>query len=304
VTGRAPGLIAVGLAAGAAAVAAVAPVPVVRAAPSVPLQVSVTPSRPHPGDVVLVRIVGADSTYRAEWSGRPLSLFPVRDGLAALVGIDLDTAPGPIRWRLRRPNGTSVPGPGAAGTVTVQARHFPTQTLTLPSGQVDLDAPTLARVEAEQQELRAVLADSAEARLWRRAFRVPVDGGRPTGGFGLRRIINGQPRSPHAGYDWAAPTGTPVLAANGGRVVLVAEHFFAGRNVVIDHGLGLFTLYFHLSEVRVAAGERVSEGQAIGAIGATGRVTGPHLHFAVILGAARVDPESLLALSPPPDAEP
>jgi murein DD-endopeptidase MepM/ murein hydrolase activator NlpD len=131
-----------------------------------------------------------------------------------------------------------------------------------------------------------------------------VEGGRPTGGFGLRRVINGQPRSPHTGYDWAAPVGTPVLAANAGRVALVAEHFFAGRNIVLDHGLGLFTFYYHLDETRVGPGEPVAAGQVIGAVGATGRVTGPHLHFAVVLAGARVDPESLLALTVPPESLP
>jgi len=90
-----------------------------------------------------------------------------------------------------------------------------------------------------------------------------------------------------------------VLAANAGRVALVAEYFFAGRNVILDHGLGLFTFYFHLIEARVAAGESVEAGQVIGTVGATGRVTGPHLHFGVLLGGARVDPEALLRLVPP-----
>jgi len=266
------------------------------------IRVSVTPKEPHPGDVVLVHLSGARPGVRVEWNGQPLRLFSVRDGLAAVVGVDLDTPPGRIEWRVVPE--TLAGGSRPSGAVLVRSRTFPVQHLTLPPNQVDLDPPTLARVESEQRELAAVLADSAPERLWQGPFRVPVDGGRPTGGFGLRRMINGQPRSPHAGFDWAAPEGTPVLAANAGRVALVAEHFFAGRNVVLDHGLGLFTLYFHLSEVRVARGERVSSGEALGAVGATGRVTGPHLHFAVILAGARVDPESLLALLPPPDPAP
>src|SRR5262249_14379879 len=168
-----------------------------------------------------------------------------------------------------------------------------------PWEQVDLDARPLARVQAERRELDAALASGAAERLWRGPFRIPIEGGQPTGGYGLRRLINGQPRSPHTGYDWAAPAGTPVLAANAGRVALVTEHFFAGRNVVLDHGLGLFTLYFHLTEARVAPGESVTAGQVIGTVGATGRVTGAHLHFAVLLGGARVDPEALLRLAPP-----
>jgi murein DD-endopeptidase MepM/ murein hydrolase activator NlpD len=186
----------------------------------------------------------------------------------------------------------------------VRPRTFPTQQLTLPKGMVDLDAATLARVETERGELRAALAAGASERLWRGPFRVPVEGGQPTGGFGVRRLINGQPRSPHTGYDWAAPVGTLVVAANAGRTVLVTEHFFAGRNVVVDHGLGLFTLYYHLTETRVEPGESVAAGQVIGTVGATGRVTGPHLHFAVLLNGARVDPEALLRLVPPEERSP
>jgi murein DD-endopeptidase MepM/ murein hydrolase activator NlpD len=263
------------------------------------VRVSVTPPSPQPGDIVLLELSDAPPDARAEWDGRPLRLFPTAHGVAALVGLDLDVRPGAVGWRVTRPSAAKNGGALAAGVVTVRSRTFPVQQLTLPKSMVDLDAATLARVEAERRELDAALAAGAGERLWRGPFRTPVEGGQPTGGYGLRRLINGQPRSPHTGYDWAAPAGTPVLAANAGRVVLVAEHFFAGRNVMLDHGLGLFTLYFHLTEARVAAGESVEAGQIIGTVGATGRVTGPHLHFAVLLGGARVDPEALLRLAPP-----
>jgi murein DD-endopeptidase MepM/ murein hydrolase activator NlpD len=268
------------------------------------VRVSVTPSRAQPGDVLLLQVTGAPPDARAEWDGRPLALFPAGSGLAALIGIDLDVRPGPIGWRVTRPSATKNGGALAAGAVAVRPRTFPLQQLTLPKDMVDLDAATLARVEAERGALRAALAAGASERLWRRAFRAPVEGGQATGGFGLRRLINGQPRSPHTGYDWAAPVGTPVVAANAGRAALVTEHFFAGRNVVLDHGLGLFTFYYHLTETRVTPGESVAAGQVIGTVGATGRVTGPHLHFAVLLDGARVDPEALLRLVPPEDSAP
>jgi murein DD-endopeptidase MepM/ murein hydrolase activator NlpD len=270
-----------------------------RAAAAEGVRVAVAPSSPQPGAVLLLRVTGAPSDLRVEWDGRPLPVFPSAGGWAALVGVDLDVRPGPIGWRVTRPSGAKNGGALAAGAVTVRARTFPTQPLTLPKAMVDLDPPTLARVETERAELKAALADGARERLWRGPFRVPLEGGQPTGGFGLRRVINGQPRSPHTGYDWAAPVGTPVLAVNAGRVALVADHFFAGRNVVLDHGLGLFTLYYHLAETRVTADETVATGQVIGAVGATGRVTGAHLHFGVLLGGARVDPEALLALAVP-----
>jgi murein DD-endopeptidase MepM/ murein hydrolase activator NlpD len=250
---------------------------------------------------VLIRLDGAGAEARMEWAGRSLPLFAVHGGQAALVGIDLDARPGSIAWRVSGP-GPDPAGPTLAeGTVTLRSRTFPTQPLTLPKGMVDLDAAALARVATERAALTAALEGSAPVRLWRGAFRVPVAGGQPTGGFGLRRILNGQPRSPHTGFDWAAPAGTPVVGAAAGRVALVAEHFFAGRNVVLDHGLGLFTFYYHLDETRVGLGEPVEAGQVIGTVGATGRVTGAHLHFGVLLGGARVDPEVLLGLPLPGD---
>lgn len=264
------------------------------------LTIVVTPERPAPGDIVLLRVEGAPPDLGGEWQGTPLRFFPMGTALAALVGVDLDVEPGRLPWFLTRPAGRGrvVVGKGA---VTVRPRTFETQHLTLPPGQVDLDPATLARVRAERAELEAALASSAPERLWRGSFAVPVEGGRPTGGFGLRRVINGQRRSPHAGYDWAAPRGTPVLAANAGRVSLVAEHFFSGRLVVLDHGLGLFTHYYHLDETQVTAGVSVPRGQPIGTVGATGRATGPHLHLGVTLGGARVDPLALLGLTLPPE---
>ncbi len=284
---------------GAALLGLASPTATVAGGTSGGVRVTVTPPSPQPGDIVLLQVTGAGPDVRAEWDGRPLALFSTGHGVAALIGIDLDVRPGAVGWRVTRPSVAKNGGALAAGVVTVRPRTFPTQQLTLPKGMVDLDAPTLARVETEGRELRAALAAGTGERLWRGPFRTPVEGGQPTGGFGLRRLINGQPRSPHTGYDWAAPAGTPVLAANAGRAALVSEYFFAGRNVVLDHGHGLFTFYYHLTETRILAGEPVAAGQVIGTVGATGRVTGPHLHFAVQLNGARVDPEALLRLVPP-----
>jgi hypothetical protein len=271
------------------------------AAPAVSpmLAVAITPAEPRPGDVVLIRVPAAWTDLAGEWGGRPLRFFPLAEGLAALVGVDLDVAPGPLPWRLTRPGASGGTVTVRSGRVTIRPRTFETQRLTLPRHQVDLDAETLARVTAERDGLNAALAATAPDRLWRGRFQEPVEGGQPTGGFGLRRVINGQPRSPHSGYDWAAPRGTPVFAAAAGRVALAAEHFFAGRVIVLDHGLGLHTHYYHLDETRVAAGDAVSRGQPIGTVGATGRVTGAHLHFGVSLAGARVDPMALLGLALP-----
>jgi hypothetical protein len=275
--------------------------PAVAVAVTPVVAVDITPAEPRPGDVVLIRVPAAWPGLAGEWDGRPvLRFFPLGTGLAALVGVDLDVRPGKLPWRLTRPETVGV---GTAtlrsGWVTIRPRTFETQHLTLPRHQVDLDPSTLARVTAEREAMNAALAGTAAERLWRGPFLTPLDGGQPTGGFGLRRVINGQPRSPHSGYDWGAPRGTPVLAAGAGRVALVAEQFFSGRMVVIDHGLGLHTHYYHLDAVQVVAGDAVSRGQTIGKVGATGRVTGPHLHFGVSLSGARVDPMTLLGLAVP-----
>jgi murein DD-endopeptidase MepM/ murein hydrolase activator NlpD len=227
--------------------------------------------------------------------GRPLSFFPHGDAQAALVGFDIETKAGPVPWTLA----VRVPGDEPRvhhGRVTVQRRDFPVQHLTLPTAMVDLDPETERRAVREGEELRTLYRTVSPERLWRGAFIHPLRAPVPGTNFGSRRVINGQPRAPHGGADYAAPMGTPVVAANAGRVAVVADHFFPGRLVALDHGLGLHTLYFHLDRTSVVEGERVERGQVIGSVGATGRATGPHLHFGVQVGSARVDPASLLEL--------
>ena len=184
----------------------------------------------------------------------------------------------------------------AAGALAIRARQFPVQRLTLPAHQVDLDPETARRAEAEAAALRALYDTSTPERLWRGAFTRPVGGDGEGHGFGARRIINGQPRRPHAGLDYSAPKGTPVVAANRGRVALVGDFFFPGRLVALDHGLGLYTLYMHLDRVDVAEGAMVERGEALGAVGATGRATGPHLHFGAQARPGARGPAGLLSL--------
>lgn len=262
-----------------------------------PPKVSWVPSPPRVGDVALLRVHGAGDEARVEGSvgGRPVTFFRDASAHAALVGFDLELKAGREPWlvTVRDPKG---PGRRATGTVTVESRDFPVQRLTLPPTVVDLDPETERRAVAEGQTLREIYRTITPERLWRGAFVRPVAVDEPGTGFGARRIINGKPRMPHGGTDYAAPRGTPVVSANDGRVALVGEYFFPGRLVVVDHGLGLYTLYFHLDEVRVETGERVGRGQTVGTVGSTGRATGPHLHFGVQVGAARVDPERLLSL--------
>jgi murein DD-endopeptidase MepM/ murein hydrolase activator NlpD len=262
------------------------------------LVVSFHPARPRVGDMAWVHLRGGSeaATIEGAVAGRPLTFFPYGGGHAAIVGIDLDTRPGTHGWQL------AVLEPGrepatVRGQLRLQPRKFPVQRLTLPSGMVDLDPETERRAIAEGDRLKTLYRTLTPSRLWRGRFARPVAGDDPGSGFGSRRIINGQPRAPHTGLDYAAPRGAPVVASNSGRVALVADYFFPGRLVVLDHGLGLYTLYFHLDAVEVAEDERVERGQPIGRVGATGRATGPHLHFGVQAGGARVDPASLFRLT-------
>jgi len=228
--------------------------------------------------------------------GRPLTFFPYGGGAAALVGFDVDATAGRQPWKV------AIVAPGqtertAAGTVQVRPRTFPVQKLTLPPNMVDLDSATEERALGEAERMRTLYRTITPVRLWRGRFTLPVASTEGGTGFGARRVINGKPRAPHSGIDFAVPRGTPVVAVNDGRVALIADHFFPGRLVVIDHGLGLYTLYFHLDTVAVTDGERVTRGQTIATVGSTGRATGPHLHFGVQLNSARVDPTALLSVT-------
>jgi murein DD-endopeptidase MepM/ murein hydrolase activator NlpD len=209
-------------------------------------------------------------------------------GGACLFPIDLLHKPGLLK--LARLSG------GRLERVSVRVSRFdyPVQKLTLPSHMVDLKPADLERVRRENREM---------AQLWKargpRRFGLPLEAPLdplPEGGrFGHRRVINGSPRSPHGGADYSVPEGTPVRAAADGTVVMVADHFFGGNAVFVGHGDGLVTQYFHLSRIDVAQGQALERGARVGAVGATGRATGPHLHFGIRWRGARVDPALLLA---------
>jgi murein DD-endopeptidase MepM/ murein hydrolase activator NlpD len=261
------------------------------------LGVRVVPPAARQGDVVVIFVRGAHDARRVEGSlsGRPLTFFPYGDEHAALAGLDLETKPGALPWRVGVVDSSGA-SRTAAGSLTVKAGGFPVQRLTLPTPMVDLDPEAERRATNEALRLRTLYDTVTPDRLWRGAFTQPVSSRKPGSGFGSRRIINGQPRMPHSGIDYSADRGTPVVASNRGRVALLGEFFFAGRLVALDHGLGLYTLYFHLDGVAVAEGEIVERGQTIGTVGTTGRSTGPHLHFAAQLGRARINPPDLYLL--------
>jgi murein DD-endopeptidase MepM/ murein hydrolase activator NlpD len=236
------------------------------------------------GGLAVVRVAAADAS--GTFDGEPLRFRSDGEESVAWIGIDLERKSG------RYPVVVESSAGRARGELEVRPTTFPEERLTVSKAYTDLDAETLARVRREQKLLADVWEASAPGRLWEGSFVRPATG--PSGSpFGLRRFFNGEPRSPHAGIDIKAPTGAPVFASNRGRVALVDDLFFTGKTIVLDHGLGVFTLYVHLSETKVAAGRIAEKGETIGLVGATGRVTGPHLHFATRVGGVRIDPDAL-----------
>lgn len=262
-----------------------------------PLNLLLAPEHVKQGGVTVLSIESPTPlrTLRVQVDDRRIH-SPSPDGLArvmVLIGIDLEQSAGPVVVRAEAVDGSGHPLVGKR-TVSVLDAHFPVQRLTVPRTFVDLDPATLERVNREKVTLDHLWEVATPARLWHGPFRLPLDGAGPAYGFGVRRIINGEPRSPHTGTDFPAALGTPVLAANAGVVALVADHFFSGTSIFLDHGLGLYTMYFHLQESLVQLGQQVEVGQIIAHAGSTGRATGPHLHWGARLGGARIDPRELL----------
>ena len=209
-------------------------------------------------------------------------------GWIAVVGIALSAKPGKGTIVVARPG-----RPEERRTFEIAPVRYAEQRLKVAPAQVDLSAEDLARYERERAHLAQVIATFSEEVPATLRMRQPVPGTRSSS-FGLRRVFNDQARSPHSGMDIAAPAGTPVVAAAAGRVIDTGDYFFNGNTVWLDHGAGLITMYAHLESIAVKVGDAVAEGATIGAVGATGRVTGPHLHWSVSLNRAMVDPALFL----------
>ena len=252
------------------------------------------------GQVLVVKVKGEEQAteVKGTFLSRTIPFFrEFRPGEPAgyigLLGIDMQDDPGTYELAVEVKQGEQAKQ--LSFNVLVAKEKFAVEHLTLPKGKVDLDEKSVARWKAEQQLVQQALTENSRLKLWHSNFVEPVNGKR-TGIFGSVRIMNGQPRNPHNGEDIGAPLGTDVAASNDGVVRLTVDHVFSGRGVFIDHGLGFYTMYFHLSEVLVKDGDLVTAGQIIGKVGATGRATGPHLHWGVKLNGARVNPYSLLDL--------
>ena len=256
-------------------------------------------SRPtlRPGAVVLITATSSKAIVRMECEAfdRKWPVWPADEAAGdwqMLVAVPIEVAPGTIAVHVR-----TTHADGGAGeqqmSLTVEAGRFATRRLTVDPDLVKPPASAAARIERESQALAAVFKQPSSTRHWKGSFSPPVPG-TPTSSFGVQSIFNGQPRGRHLGTDFRAAVGVPLRAPNAGVVVLTADRYFSGQTVVVDHGQGLFSLFAHLSRIAVATGDVVSRGALLGETGATGRVTGPHLHWAVRLRDESVDPLSLL----------
>ena len=245
-------------------------------------------ARSVPGGVALVDLGPALVAPQASVDGVPVLVSGRPGGWTAVVGIALDVEPGERVLEVRREG-----APPESVRFAVTPVRYAEQRLKVAPGKVDLSAQDLARHERERVRSAEVIATWSAAAPETLRLQPPVPG-RRSGSFGLRRVFNDQPRKPHSGMDIAAPTGTPVVAPAAGRVIDTGDYFFNGHTVWLDHGNGLLSLYCHLSRCDVKAGDVVATGARIGAVGATGRVTGPHLHWSVMLNRTMVDPALFL----------
>jgi murein DD-endopeptidase MepM/ murein hydrolase activator NlpD len=251
------------------------------------------------GTLLLAQLRSAKplSEVSGRWNERDVPFWqerPKEHGAAsldvrkALLGVDLEKAEGNYEFSVaaQLQDGERV---SCRTAVEVKQGHFATESLTVKKQFVEPNPEQEARAEAETKRLREIYERVTPERLWDGPFRVPLDGEFKGSNFGKRRILNGHPGSPHGGVDFPAPTGTPVHAAQKGRVVLAEELYFSGNTVLVDHGLGIYTFYCHFSEIDAKVGDEVVAGTVLGKVGATGRVTGPHLHWGLQVQRARVN---------------
>lgn len=235
-----------------------------------------------PGGVVILDISPADAKPpQVQFDGHPVMVVKRDSRWVAVIGLPLSLSPGVY--------GVDVNQQTHAVQFTVSDKHYPTQPLNVEPKYVEPPAEVLARIQRESALMRDAFAQFSEPLPDTFRMNLPAVGPE-TSAFGLRRVFNGQSRNPHSGVDIGAPMHAEVSAPLAGTVVISGDFYFNGNTIIVDHGGGLLSLYCHLSQINVEKGDRVSTGQLLGKVGATGRVTGPHLHFSVNLTGARVDP--------------
>ena len=256
------------------------------------LQVSYSPSTIAPGDVAIVEVSGISSDAKVAGTVLAQELTfhydEHRQTWRALVGVDLDTKPGAYRLNIRHDAQIA-----ATHTLRVVPKQFRVRRLSVPAEFVEPPPQALEQIAHDSAALAAAYA-RVSPKKWNGSFVLPVDG-KPTSNFGTRSYYNGEPRAPHAGVDFVGAVGTPIRAANHGEVIVASPMYFTGNTVVIDYGERLISVFAHLSELRAKTGDTVEPNTIVGLVGATGRVTGPHLHWSVRLNGKRVDPLSLVA---------
>lgn len=238
-----------------------------------------------PGGIAFIDLGAAeDAPPVVEYSGKRVLVMNDSGRWQAAIGVPLDTGAG---------KATATLADGSTLTFDVQKHAYPEQRLTVSKSYVSLSEENLQRVGKERKIIDAALTNWRDVALDGVSLRTPVDGPRSSS-FGLRRFFNDEPRSPHKGMDIAATQGTSIEAPRDGVVTATGDYYFNGNTVFVDHGQGFVTMYCHLSEIGVDEGQQVTAGQTIGAVGATGRVTGAHLHFGTYLNGTAVDPALLL----------
>jgi murein DD-endopeptidase MepM/ murein hydrolase activator NlpD len=251
-------------------------------------KITLSPKKIGSGDILLVTVSGVTGTVEGAFDGKKIHFNPAKKSYAAIVGIDLLAEPG------KYPLDITANGAAVRRTVKVSKKAYRTQHLKMPKDMVELSPENEARAEREGQKMAAIWPNQTE-RLWTGNFMNPREGEIGTE-FGVKRFMNDIPKNPHTGVDVTAEEGEEVHAPNNGSVALVDEQYFAGNAIVLDHGQGIYTMFFHLSKVLVGPGQKVNKGDVIGLVGATGRASGAHLHWGVRVQGARVDPLELIKL--------
>ena len=292
-------VLAASLVTGLVTIALTAPLQGQKSSPSTEVELTVEgPAAPlYPGGVGLVRVSASRplATLEGEAFGREVHFWTTGDRTQweGLVGLGFDDGPGQHSMTIRA-GGSSGAHATATVALTVKAKKYETRRLSVAANMVNPPDEEAARIAADSKAMADVFAGVWPERLWQGPFGTPVPGA-ATSSFGRLSVMNGESRGRHLGADFRAAEGTPVRAPNGGRVALAKDLYFAGNTVIVDHGLGLFSLVAHLSRIDVSVGETVMRGDPLGLSGATGRVTGPHLHWAIRMGPQSVDPSALMA---------
>lgn len=261
-----------------------------------PLRV-VCPVEVDEGDpfVVTVKTDSPCERVALAWLGKNLDVPLTPEGRGAraevLLGAGLGTVSGDYSLTVEAV--FSGRRETAMAHVRVAGKVFPEQRLKLPKSMVTPSPEVMERIKREREEISRALAQVSPRRLWSLPLVRPVPGA-VSSAFGLRRVLNGQPRAPHRGLDFRAPMGEPVACLSSGRVLLTGDYYFNGRSVFVDHGQGVLSMYFHLSRVDVTMGQSLAAGQTVGLVGATGRATGPHLHLGFMAMGQSLDPSPLM----------